>query len=274
MIFVCCHGDAIFLHIFVLFSFFPPTLYEYGDGICALFSSATPSFWYFYPSRLMTRRPLDDAMETHGRRRRIEARKMDVWLGWRAGERLGEGLARVRSPAGAALMEGKGGLGCYFFGPGGSRRTVLSAMTEAWFRDGGGGISVAWEANTKEKLETRLEIRVPSSPLGGFSRFKLERGKIPGWKGQEEVAVGSGWLSSFFPCLSLSTHTPRIQRGLVFLNCSSPLIKTTSKPFHRPSGNIATASLGMPRNKGLKVARKEQTRTVWWAAKTALCSTR
>lgn len=115
MIFVCCHGDAIFLHIFVLFSFFPPTLYEYGGGICALFSSATPSFWYFYPSRLMTRRPLDDAMETHGRRPRIEARKMDVWLGWRAGERLGEGLARVRSPAGAALMEGKGGLGCCFF---------------------------------------------------------------------------------------------------------------------------------------------------------------
>lgn len=171
-------------------------------------------------------------------------------------------------------MEGKGGLGCYFFWAGREQEDGPFCDDGSLVSGRRGGISVAWEANTKEKLKTRLEIRVPSSPLGGFSRFKLERRKISGWKGQEEMAVGSGWLSSFFPCLSLSTHTPQIQRGLVFLNCSSPLIKTTSKPFHRPSGNIATASLGMPRNKGLKVARKEQTRTVWWAAKTALCSTR
>lgn len=196
-------------------------------------------------------------------------------VGLAGGRKTGRGTREGQESGWSGADGREGGFGVlFFFGPGGSRRTVLSATTEAWFRDGGGGISVAWEANTKEKLETRLEIRVPSSPLGGFSRFKLERGKIPGWKGQEEVAVGSGWLSSFFPCLSLSTHTPRIQRGLVFLNCSSPLIKTTSKPFHRRSGNIATASLGTPRNKGLKVARKEQTRTVWWAAKTALCSTR
>lgn len=155
MIFVCCHGDAIFLHIFVLFSFFPPTLYEYGGGICALFSSATPSFWYFYPSRLMTRRPLDDAMETHGRRRRIEARKMDVWLGWRAGERLGEGLARVRSPAGAALMEGKGGLGCCFFlgreGAGG--RSFLRRRKPGFGTEGG---ESQWHGKQTPRRSSRL----------------------------------------------------------------------------------------------------------------------
>lgn len=48
--FSSCDGDVVFsLHFSLLFCFFPPTLYEYGGGLCALFSSATPSFGTFTP---------------------------------------------------------------------------------------------------------------------------------------------------------------------------------------------------------------------------------
>lgn len=85
--------------------------------------------------------------------------------------------------------------------------SFLRRMSGVGMEEGAGGVGLSGKGNKHQReAETRLEIRVPSCPLGGFSRFKLERGKISGWKGQE-VAVGSGWLSLFFPCLSLSTHT-------------------------------------------------------------------
>lgn len=99
--------------------------------------------------------------------------------------------------------------------------SFLRRMSGVGMEEGAGGGGFSGKGNKHQReAETCLEIRVPSCPLGGFSRFKLERGKISGWKGQE-VAVGSGWLSLFFPCLSLSTHTPRIQRGLVFFKLLS-----------------------------------------------------
>lgn len=91
---------------------------------------------------------------------------MDVWLGWRAGERLGEGLARVRSPAGAALMEGKGGLGCYFFWAGREQEDGL-------FCDDGSLVSERRGGNlsgmgSKHQGEARDSFGNPSSELSSW----------------------------------------------------------------------------------------------------------
>lgn len=107
--------------------------------------------------------------------------------------------------------ERKGVWDAISFWVGGSRRTALSAA-DVWCRDGnlgGKGSKHLGEARLVWKSEFQVLL------FRGFPRFKLETGKISGWKGQE-VAVGSVWLFFFFPFLSLSTHTPRIQRGLVF----------------------------------------------------------
>lgn len=103
-------------------------------------------------------------------------------VGLAGGRKTGRGTREGQESGWSGADGREGGFGVLFFlgreGAGG--RSFLRRRKPGFGTEGGESQWHGKEANTKEKLETRLEIRVPSSPLGGFSRFKLERGKIPG----------------------------------------------------------------------------------------------